>query len=82
MSRGTFEYQWSPFVDALKHTINSENLVCMTRSGNLHLCRFENEQFIDVDNNPIACVVLYQNNSQLANSMRGVIDYMSKLDKK
>ncbi len=82
MSRGSFNRTWVPFVNAPKHTIDNENLVCMTENGNLHLCSFENEQFIGVDNNPISDVVLYQNNPQLANSMRGVIDYMSKLDKK
>jgi hypothetical protein len=82
MSRGKFEYQWKPFVDAAKHAISNNDLVCLTEQGATHLCTFENERFIDVDGKPIENVVLYQNNPALANSMRAVIDYIAKLDKK
>lgn len=82
MSRGKFEFQWKPFVDAPKHTISNDDLVCLTGQGATHLCTFKDEQFLDVDGKPIADVVLYQNNPALANSIRAVIDYMAKLDKK
>jgi hypothetical protein len=82
MSRGKFEYQWRPFVDAPKHTISNDDLVCLTEQGAQHLCTFENERFIDVDGETIENVVLYQNNPALANSMRAVIDYMARLGKK
>lgn len=82
MSRGSFNRTWAPFVDAPKHTISNDDLVCMTQNGSQHLCTFENETFTDVDGKIISDVVLYQNNPALASSMRAVIDYVSKLDKK
>lgn len=82
MSRGKFEFQWKPFVDAPKHTISNDDLVCLTEQGTTHLCRFENEQFLDTEGTPIANVVLYQNNPALAKAMKAVIEWMSKLDKK
>lgn len=82
MSRGKFEYMWVPFINAPKHTINNSDLVCMTQNGHLHLCKFENEQFTEMDGTSINDVVLYQNNPRLANSMRDVIYYMAGLDKK
>lgn len=70
MSRGRFEYQWTPFVNAPKHTISNEHLVCCTQAGNLHLCRFENEQFVTLDGAPIERVTAYQNDESFANAMR------------
>ena len=73
MSRGKFRYEWTPFVAAPKHTISNEHLVCCTQAGNLHLCRFENEQFVTLDGVPIEHVTAYQNDEPLANALRMVL---------
>lgn len=70
MSRGRFEYQWVPFVNVPKHTIDNEDLVCMTQSGTLHLCVFENECFKTLDGALITNVVFYQNDPHFACAMR------------
>lgn len=70
MSRGRLEREWIPFVEAPKHRINNEHLVCMTQRGGLYACMFENEQFKTLDGALIENVVVYQNNKSVSDAIK------------
>lgn len=78
MARGKFMREWIPFVDALKHTIKNESLLCIDQRGTIRLCKFENERFVTLEGAPIENVSCYQNNKVLYDIYLSLADYYSK----
>lgn len=79
MSRGL---RWRPFLNAKKHTIPSEWLVCLDQRGTIRRCTFENERFLDLNGAVIENVSVWHNDESVWKAIGAVEQELEAMRKR